>query len=206
MRRIAAPCALAILLCAGQALAVAPQPVKPVAIGMYFGRWYQIAQIAKANPRRCPGATDDFSGGPGGRFAVVVTCHEPSGNTRQIRAKVSIVQGSGAAKFTMSFFGGLISQEYWVIDHAPDQSWVLMATPGGNYLWLLARRPALAAPAPGTAARRALASAAGPTRPTAAASPARTARTARNAAGGLATVGFTSFTVSATPAGRAARR
>ena len=157
MRRIAAPCALAILLCAGQALAVAPQPVKPVAIGMYFGRWYQIAQIAKANPRRCPGATDDFFGGPGGRFALVVTCHEPSGNTRQIRAKVSIVQGSGAAKFTMSFFGGLISQEYWVIDHAPDQSWVLMATPGGNYLWLLARRPALAAPAHAAAVARIIA-------------------------------------------------
>jgi apolipoprotein D and lipocalin family protein len=33
-----------------------------------------------------------------------------------------------------------------VIDHAPDQSWVLMATPGGNYLWLLARRPALDGP------------------------------------------------------------
>ena len=43
----------------------------------------------------------------------------------------------------MSFFGGLITREYWVLDHALDQSWVLMATPGGNNLWLLARRPVL---------------------------------------------------------------
>jgi apolipoprotein D and lipocalin family protein len=146
MRRIAPTCALTVLLGFGHALAAAPQPSKPVAVGMYFGRWYQIAQIAKINRNRCPGATDDFSSSPGGGFVVLVTCHESSGDSHQIRAKVSIIQGSGAAKFKMSFFGGLISQEYWVIDHAPDQSWVLMATPGGNYLWLLARRPVLDGP------------------------------------------------------------
>jgi apolipoprotein D and lipocalin family protein len=74
-----------------------------------------------------------------------VTCRDgPSSTaTHQIKAGVTIVPGSGAAKFRMSFFGGLISQEYWVLDHAEDQSWALMATTGGNYLWLLARRPVL---------------------------------------------------------------
>jgi lipocalin len=110
MRRIAPTCALTVLLGFGHALAAAPQPSKPVAVGMYFGRWYQIAQIAKINRNRCPGATDDFSSSPGGGFVVLVTCHESSGDSHQIRAKVSIIQGSGAAKFKMSFFGGLISR------------------------------------------------------------------------------------------------
>jgi len=143
MKRAIASCALGVLLISAPALAAAPQPTKPVAVGMYFGRWYQIAQIAKVNRHRCPRATDDFSSGPDGGFSVLVTCHDPAGGARQIHAKVSIIQGSGAAKFKMSFFGGLITEEYWVLDHAPDQSWVVMATPGGNYLWLLARRPVL---------------------------------------------------------------
>jgi apolipoprotein D and lipocalin family protein len=43
----------------------------------------------------------------------------------------------------MSFFGGLVHQEYWILDHADDDSWALMGTPGGNYVWLLSRRPAM---------------------------------------------------------------
>jgi apolipoprotein D and lipocalin family protein len=44
----------------------------------------------------------------------------------------------------MGFFGGLVHQEYWILDHADDGAWAIMATPGGNYVWLLARRPVLA--------------------------------------------------------------
>ncbi|HEY7853000.1 MAG TPA: lipocalin family protein [Caulobacteraceae bacterium] len=143
MNRLAA--ALAVWLLAGPVLAKAPQPARPVAMSMYSGRWYQIAQIARANRHPCPDATDDFAADGRGAFAVVVTCREgpPPGTPHQIKAKVKIVPGSGAAKFRMSFLGGLISQEYWVLDHADDQSWALMATTGGNYLWLLARRPVL---------------------------------------------------------------
>jgi apolipoprotein D and lipocalin family protein len=43
----------------------------------------------------------------------------------------------------MAFFGGLVHQEYWILDHADDGAWAIMATPGGNYAWLLARRPTL---------------------------------------------------------------
>jgi apolipoprotein D and lipocalin family protein len=43
----------------------------------------------------------------------------------------------------LSFFGGMVRQEYWILDRADDGSWAIMATPGGNYVWLLSRRPAL---------------------------------------------------------------
>ena len=43
----------------------------------------------------------------------------------------------------MRFMGGLITQEYWILDHADDNAWAIMATPGGHFVWVLARRPAL---------------------------------------------------------------
>jgi apolipoprotein D and lipocalin family protein len=30
-----------------------------------------------------------------------------------------------------------------VLDRADDLSWAIMATPGGNYVWLLSRKPSL---------------------------------------------------------------
>ena len=43
----------------------------------------------------------------------------------------------------LSFFGGMVRQEYWILDRADDGAWAIMATPGGNYVWLLSRRPIL---------------------------------------------------------------
>jgi apolipoprotein D and lipocalin family protein len=43
----------------------------------------------------------------------------------------------------MSFFGGMISQEYWVLDHRAEQGWLILGTPGGKYLWLMSQRPSL---------------------------------------------------------------
>jgi apolipoprotein D and lipocalin family protein len=137
-----------MLASASPALAKAPQPVRPVQPSLYSGRWYQIAGIVKADQHFCAAPTDDFAPDGHGGLSGVATCHEgnASGKAHEYKAKVTILPGSGAAKFKMSFFGGLISQEYWVLDHAADLSWALMATPGGNYLWLLARRPTLSGP------------------------------------------------------------
>jgi apolipoprotein D and lipocalin family protein len=143
MSRVARSCALGALVAVSPTLAAAPQPVRAAPIGMYSGRWYQIAQIAKTNHHPCPGATEDFAANTRGALTVTMTCHSPTGGAHQVRAGVAIVPASGNAKFKMTFFGGLISQEYWLLDHAADQSWALMATPGGNYLWLLTRRPHL---------------------------------------------------------------
>lgn len=54
----------------------------------------------------------------------------------------------------MTFLGGLKTQEYWILDCAGDGSWAIMATPGGNYVWLLARRPVMSEAARAAAAAR----------------------------------------------------
>ena len=49
------------------------------------------------------------------------------------------------AKFKMSFFGGIISQDYVVVEHRPEQGWLVLATANGKYLWLMSQKPVLPA-------------------------------------------------------------
>ena len=67
----------------------------------------------------------------------------PDGSVKTLRARAKIISPRDNTRFRMSFFGGLVHQEYWVLDHADDNSWLIMATPGGNFVWLMARRPNL---------------------------------------------------------------
>jgi apolipoprotein D and lipocalin family protein len=136
---------LALAAFAAAAVAGAPQPVKPAPADMYFGRWFQIARIAPTDPRPCHGAMDEFVPATAGGFAVIIACRDNSGKQKRMSVKGEIVPGSAGAKFRIAFLGGLFHQEYWVLDHAADNVWALMATPGGHYLWLLSRTPVLAA-------------------------------------------------------------
>jgi apolipoprotein D and lipocalin family protein len=129
----------------GVARAGAHNPVRPVSSGLYSGRWYEIARTPNTMQKDCQGATSDFQGFDAGAFTVVETCHKgsPTGQAKIIKARAKIVPASDNTRFRMSFLGGLLHQEYWILDHAADDSWAVMATPGGNYVWLLSRRPAL---------------------------------------------------------------
>jgi apolipoprotein D and lipocalin family protein len=129
------------------AVAAAPQAVQSVPPGMYSGRWYQIAQILKVDHHPCRDGVDEYLPSPKGGFTVNMSCPGNFVGFQHTSAHGEVTPGSGGAKFKLSFLGGFIRQEYWVVDLAPDQSWFLMATPGGNYLWLMARKPTLDAAA-----------------------------------------------------------
>jgi apolipoprotein D and lipocalin family protein len=73
---------------------------------------------------------------------VLQTCkHDAEGPPREIRATAQPVDPGSAAKWRMSYFGGLVHREYWVLDHAQDNSWLILGMPGGRYVWVLGRRP-----------------------------------------------------------------
>ncbi len=130
---------------ASPGLAAAPQPARSVAPTVFTGRWYEIARTPNMAQKDCQGASSDFSGWASGAFSVVQICHRgtPEGPVKTFNAKARILPASGNAKMRMMFFGGLISQEYWILDHADDNNWAIMATPGGNYVWVLSRQPVL---------------------------------------------------------------
>lgn len=133
------------LALATPAAAGAPQPVKPVAPTLFSGRWYEIARTPNMMQKDCQGATSEFSGWANGAFRVVQTCHAgaPAGTAKTFNAKARIIPATNNAKMKMMFFGGMISQEYWILDHADDNGWAIMGTPGGKYVWLMSRRPIL---------------------------------------------------------------
>jgi apolipoprotein D and lipocalin family protein len=129
-------------------------PTKPIPTNLYNGRWYEIARTPNMMQKDCQGSTSDFSGWASGVFSVVQTCHKgsPGGPKETHSAKGHIVPASANAKMKLGFLGGLITQEYWILDRSDDDAWAIMATPTGSYVWLLSRRPTL----PGAERARAL--------------------------------------------------
>jgi apolipoprotein D and lipocalin family protein len=123
----------------------APPPARPVTPDIYSGRWYEIARTPNNTQKDCQGPTTDFLGWSDGAFQVVETCHRggPSGPVKAIRIRAKVLRPPDYTRFRMSFLGGMVHQEYWILDHADDNGWALMGTPGGNYVWLLSRRPSL---------------------------------------------------------------
>ena len=156
MKSVAFRFALSALAVAGNARAGAPPPAKPVANAVYSGHWYEIARTPNLHEIDCQAGSFTFVGWAAGDFSVVQTCHHGSaaGPAKTTTAKAHILPGSQNAKFKMSMLGGLISQEYWILDHADDDQWVIMATPGGHYVWLMSRRPVLDAQSRATALAR----------------------------------------------------
>ena len=131
------------------ALAGAPAPSRPVSRDVFAGRWYEIARTPNTMQKDCQGPTTDFQDRGNGAFTVVETCHRGTarGVAKTVAARARISSPTDNTRFRLSYLGGLVHQDYWILDHADDNSWLLMATPGGNYVWLLSRRPALPAPA-----------------------------------------------------------
>jgi apolipoprotein D and lipocalin family protein len=93
----------------------------------------------------CEGSTNDFSGWSSGVFSVVQTCHKgsASGPAQVFNAHGHILPASDNAKIKVGYLGGLVSQEYWIVDRADDNAWAIMATPNGRFVWLMSRRPVL---------------------------------------------------------------
>jgi apolipoprotein D and lipocalin family protein len=149
--------AIAASLFASQAWAAAQPPSKPVAASFYTGKWYEIARTPNSGQRDCQAPTTEFtSKGAGSGFAVHQVCRKGSaaGASKVFDTTGQILSGTQNAKFKMSFLGGLKKQEYWVLDRADDQSWAIMATPGGNFVWLLSRQAVMGAEAKAEALAR----------------------------------------------------
>ena len=136
----------ALLSAAPAAHAAAPEPASRVELTKMTGRWYEVARTPNAMQKACEAATADWTR-TGAGYSVVQTCRRgaPDGPKKEWKASATPVDPVKNAKFKLSFFGGVMNQEYWVLDHRTDQGWLIMGTPGGNYVWLLSKAPQLTA-------------------------------------------------------------
>jgi apolipoprotein D and lipocalin family protein len=111
-----------------------------------MGRWYEIARLPNKTQRGCQAGASDWTRAAEG-FAVVQSCHRgaPDGPLAEWKARARVADPVTNAKFKMSFFGGLLSQEYWVLDRREADGWLILSTHDGRYLWLMSQKPTLPA-------------------------------------------------------------
>jgi apolipoprotein D and lipocalin family protein len=124
----------------------APDAVARLDLSTMMGRWYEIARLPNSTQRGCEAGASDWTRAGDG-FAVVQSCHKGAvdGPLALWKARARVADPVSNAKFKMSFFGGLISQEYWVLDRRETEGWLILATHDGRYLWLMSQRPVLPA-------------------------------------------------------------
>jgi apolipoprotein D and lipocalin family protein len=128
------------------AAAAAAQPTRRIELSQMMGRWYEVARVPNQLQNGCEAGASDWTPAANG-FAVVQSCHKgsPTGPLSTWKAKATVADPRTNARFRMSFFGGIISQDYVVLDHRPEQGWLVLATANGKYLWLMSQRPTLPA-------------------------------------------------------------
>ena len=116
-----------------------PEPLHPVSLKEYLGRWYEVARYEQSFETGCEAVSADYSQRPDGKISILNTCRGANGKPRASRGTARPVPGSHGAKFKVSFFGPFYFGNYWVLDRAPDYSWSIVGDPSGRYLWLLSR-------------------------------------------------------------------
>ncbi|MES2817130.1 MAG: lipocalin family protein, partial [Pseudomonadota bacterium] len=129
------------------AFAQAPEPRATVDLDRFMGRWYEILRTPNDHQRDCWAANQVWARRAAGSFSISQTCHRGSrtGPARVVNTNARVLDTTTNAKFEASFFGGLIRQRYWVIDVAPDYSWMIATTADGRFPALLSRSPTMSA-------------------------------------------------------------
>ena len=152
MKRLCLAATAAVAMCLPLARAEAapqptPQSVAHLELAQMMGRWYEVARVPNVIQNGCQAGASDWVAQSWG-FAVVQSCHKggPDGPVSVWKAKATVADPATNAKFRMSFFGGVVTQNYVVIEHRPDQGWLALATADGKYLWLMSQKPTLPAP------------------------------------------------------------
>lgn len=126
--------------------AAAPDPKKPIDFDRMMGRWYEVARTRNDRQRDCYAAWSQWTLDGSGKAKVANHCRKgsPTGRDDVVNASARLVDAR-RARIHMTFYFGAIGQEYWILDHADDYSWSIMATPGGNYVWIFSRKKNLSA-------------------------------------------------------------
>ena len=138
--------AAALTLAPVSAGAMTVEPTGRIELSKMMGRWYEVARVPNQLQNGCTAGASDWTAQPQG-FAVVQSCKKegPSGQLKVWKAKATVADPATNAKLRMTFFGGVVSQDYVVVDHRPEQGWLVLATANGKYLWLMSTHPTLSA-------------------------------------------------------------
>ncbi|TPW03560.1 MAG: outer membrane lipoprotein Blc [bacterium] len=120
----------------------APAPARAVDLDRFYsGRWLEIARLPMGLTDGCvAGATNYVVVNPT-RVDVRDTCQvdTPQGREKAIGGRGEVMDPGTNAKLRVRYVGGLITWDYWVLDHAEDYSWFISADPTFEKLWIYTR-------------------------------------------------------------------
>ncbi|MBO7284885.1 MAG: lipocalin family protein [Bacteroidales bacterium] len=116
--------------------------VKEIDLNRYMGRWYEIARFDHFFERGLVGCIAEYSFRDDGLIKVVNTGYKKSFDGKfkesvgKARVKDSGIPGQLEVAFFLNFYG-----DYYVLELAPDYSYVLVGSSSDDFLWILSRTP-----------------------------------------------------------------
>lgn len=132
----------------GQGKPTELKTVNSVNIERYLGRWYEIAKYPNRFQKSCVGnTTADYVLKSNGRIEVTNQCTKKDGKINRGVGEAKVVDKRTNAKLRVRFaprflsFLPFIWGDYWIVELAEDYSYSVVAEPGRDYFWILARKP-----------------------------------------------------------------
>lgn len=124
--------------------------VTKVDLDRYAGEWVEIARFPNRFQKKCAGdVRATYARRQDGRIDVINRCRSADGAVTEARGVARIEDAESRAKLKVRFAPAALSWlplvwgDYWIIGLADDYSWATVGSPDREYLWILARSPAL---------------------------------------------------------------
>ena len=149
MKRILLPL-LTLFLLAGCGEEEPLATVKQVDLERYAGTWYEIARLPQWFQRGCYNSTATYSLNDDGTVNVINRCQRQGEENSEAEGTARVVANSGNARLKVRFdnwisrlIPTITEGNYWIIALDQDYQTVVIGEPSREYLWILARQPAL---------------------------------------------------------------
>lgn len=127
-----------------------PATVASLDLKRYLGTWYEIARLPmRHEPEDYTDISAHYSLKADGKVRVQNRALDGSGELQESIGEASLADEGDSSKLEVSFLPeGLrwipfTKGDYWILRVEPDYSVALVGSPDREYLWLLARQPAL---------------------------------------------------------------
>ena len=141
------PVALVALLlagCTGKPDGVVP--VTPFDAARYSGQWFEIMRLDHRFERGLTNVTATYRPNADGSLAVINRGFDPDSCTWKQAEGRAVPQGDpDVASLSVSFFGPFAGGYHVFALDRENYGWAAVSGPTRGYLWILARRPVLAA-------------------------------------------------------------
>lgn len=115
--------------------------VSALDIPRFMGKWYEIARYEHRFEKDMTHVSATYSLLDNGKIRVVNE-GEKDGKHKQVTGRAKQPNPQDPGKLKVSFFLWFYS-DYYILDLAPDYSYVLVGSSSDKYLWIMSRTPTL---------------------------------------------------------------